>query len=250
MFEGSVKIKDKSIPCTSLGTAPFAGLTYFGHRSRLYQIDLYNNPENIRKIIETSYNLGVRAIQLIPEPPVIEALRGAVESGLDFSIIGTIRAGRFQEDLRLLLDLEADAILLDEEYTDKLEAWELEDLLNSINNTGVVCGLITAFPRNTTRKLLVSDDILDLFDIYTIPLNKLGYMMDFPCFLKDERKELEEMILDTGKFIMAHKILAAGILKPDEAFKFLESVDYIDMVSIGVASVEEAEETFTLLFKY
>ncbi|BDH79070.1 MAG TPA: hypothetical protein GXX31_06335 [Methanothermobacter sp.] len=249
MFEGSIKIKDKNIPCTSLGTAPFAGLTYFGHRSRLYQIDLYNNPENIQKIIRRSYNLGVRAIQLIPEPPVIRALTGAVESGLDFTIIGTIRAGRFQEDLKLLLDLEADAILLDEEYTDKLDTWELADLLDSINETGVVCGLITGFPRNTTRKLLASD-ILDLFDIYMIPLNKLGYMMDFPSFLEDERRELEEMILDTGKFIMAHKILAAGILKPDEAFEFLESVDYIDMVSIGVASIEEAEETFTLLFEY
>lgn len=249
MFEGSIKIKDKSIPCTSLGTAPFAGLTYFGHRSRLYQIDLYNNPENIQRIIKRSYDLGVKAIQLIPEPPVIKALTGAVRSGLDFTIIGTIRAGRFQEDLKLLLDLEADAMLLDEEYTDKLDTWELADLLDSINETGVVCGLITAFPRNTTRKLLASD-ILDLFDIYMIPLNKLGYMMDFPGFLEDERRELEEMILGTGKFIMAHKILAAGILKPDEAFKFLESVDYIDMVSIGVASIEEAEETFTLLFEY
>ncbi|MBC7100199.1 hypothetical protein [Methanothermobacter tenebrarum] len=249
MFDGSIKIKDKSIPCTSLGTAPFAGLAYFGHRSRLYQIDLYNNPDNIQRIIKRSYDLGVRAIQLIPEPPVIKALTGAVESGLDFTIIGTIRAGRFQEDLKLLLDLDADAMLLDEEYTDKLETWELADLLNSINDLGIVCGLITAFPRNTTMKLLASD-ILDLFDIYMIPLNKLGYMMDFPSFLEDERRELKEMILDTGKFIMAHKVLAAGILKPDEAFKFLESVDYIDMVSIGVASIEEAEETFTLLFEY
>jgi len=249
MFEGYIKIKDKRIPCTSLGTAPFAGLRYFGHRSRLYQIDLYNKPRNIQKIIEKSYELGVRAIQVIPEIPVIEALIGVMESGLDFTIIGTVRAGRFQEDVEILSDLAADIMLLDEEYSDRLDAGELGDMLDLINDMGVVSGLITAFPRNTTMKLLASD-ILSLFDIYMIPLNKLGYMMDFPGFLEDERKELRELILNTGKIIMAHKVLAAGILKPDEAFKFLKGIDYIDMVSIGVASTDEAEETFNLLFKY
>jgi len=249
MFEGSIKIKDKKIPCTSLGTAPFAGLTYFGHRSRLYQIDLYNKPENIQKILEKSYELGVHAIQVIPEPPVIEALTGAIESGLDFTIIGTVRAGRFQEDVKILSELAADVMLLDEEHSDRLDAWELGDILDLINDMGVISGLITAFPRNTTMKLLDSD-ILDLFDIYMIPLNKLGYMMDFPGFLENERRELREIIRGTGKIVMAHKILAAGILKPEEAFKFLRGIDYIDMVSIGVASTDEAEETFSLLFEY
>jgi hypothetical protein len=41
--------------------------------------------------------------------------------------------------------------------------------------------------------------------------------------------------------------LACGIQQPDEAFNFLKTLDYVDMVSIGIASAEEAEIDFELL---
>jgi hypothetical protein len=47
---------------------------------------------------------------------------------------------------------------------------------------------------------------------------------------------------------MANKILAVGILNPEEALDFLKTLDYVDMVTLGVASEKESEETFNLLF--
>ena len=70
-------------------------------------------------------------------------------------------------------------MLLDEWVTDKSDIDFIEESLNKINDENVVSGLITALPKETTPKLIDSD-INDLFDIYVIPVNKLGYMMDYP----------------------------------------------------------------------
>ena len=48
-----------------LGNAPFIAEPYFGHRSRLYDLDLHRNPDAIADIIIESYNHGVRAINLV-----------------------------------------------------------------------------------------------------------------------------------------------------------------------------------------
>ena len=52
------------------------------------------------------------------------------------------------------------------------------------------------------------------------------------------------------KKIIATRILAAGVLKPKEAFTFYKNVDFVDAVCMGVAKVEEAREDFELLKEY
>ena len=47
-----------------MGNAPFLADAYFGHRTRLYNLDLLRNPNNVSKIIEKSYECGVRSINL------------------------------------------------------------------------------------------------------------------------------------------------------------------------------------------
>ncbi len=49
------------------------------------------------------------------------------------------------------------------------------------------------------------------------------------------------------KLVIAKKVLAAGVLKPQEAFDFLKTVEFADSVALGIASVDEANETFNLL---
>ena len=59
IFNEKLKFKDKEISKTILGTATFTGETYFGHRSRLYELDLENEQENIAKIIRLEYELSL-----------------------------------------------------------------------------------------------------------------------------------------------------------------------------------------------
>lgn len=246
MFEGKIKINDKEIPKTLLGTSPFIGAAQFGHRARLYQLDLYNQPENITKIIKKSYELGITGIQLIPYEPVVKALQWAINDGCKMNIVGTVRPECENEDIELLNDLEASSMLIHGAITDELNFDFLAEKLEDISQTGTVAGLVTHRPFNTTKNLLESP-ILDLFDIYMVPINKTGYLMDTDVFMDKERAELRDLMKRIDKTIIAKKTMAAGILTPHDAFEYLKTLDYLDLMTVGIASEAEAEETFNLL---
>jgi len=246
MFEGRIKIKDKGIPRALLGTSPFIGAAQFGHRARLYQLDLYNQPENITKIIKKSYELGIIGIQLVPYEPVVKALNWAIDEGCEMNIVGTVRPECENEDIELLNELEASSMLIHGAVTDQLDYDFLAGKLEDINQTGAIPGLVTHRPFNTTKNLLESP-ILDLFDIYMVPVNKTGYLMDTDFFMEKERAELRELITKIDKTIIAKKTMAAGIMTPNDAFDYLKTLDYVDLMTVGIASESEAEETFNLL---
>ncbi len=246
MFEGKINVKGKEIPRTLLGTSPFIGAAQFGHRSRLYQLDLYNKPENILKIIRKSYELGITGIQLVPYEPVVKALNWAVDEGYELDIVGTVRQDCENEDIEFLAELGASAMLIHGAITDELNYDFLAQKLEEIRQTGAAAGLVTHRPFNTTKNLLKSP-ILDLFDIYMVPVNKLGYLMDTDAFMDKERAELRDLIKKLDKTIIAKKTMAVGILTPNDAFDFLKTLDYVDLMTVGIASEAEAEETFGLL---
>ena len=126
MLEGYLELKGKKIPRTLLGTSPFIGAPHFGHRARLYLLDLYRNPQEMAKVMIKSYEMGIRGIQLIPDPPVIEALEIARKEGFPLDIIATIRPESESEDMALLSELNAPAMLIDPALTDQRAgmSWE------------------------------------------------------------------------------------------------------------------------------
>jgi len=246
MFEGHLEISGRSLPRTLLGTSPFTAAPHFGHRTWLYQLDLYNQPENILKVMRKCYDLGVWGIQLIPDPPVVDALSWALEEGCVFSIVGTVRQGEEVKDIKLLSRLGANSMLLQGAITDNYNWETITKYLEAIRDGGSIPGLATNQPFGTTEKLLESP-VLDLFDIYMTPLNKLGYLMDTEVFMEKERLEFSKLMHKMDKKVIINRTLAAGILPPEDAFEFLKTVDYADIITVGVASEKEAEETFTLL---
>jgi hypothetical protein len=155
----------------------------------------------------------------------------------------------WDEDIDLFSTYDCPIMLVDEFITDAYD-WRLTTrMLNRINDTGSLSGLVTAFPSRTTD--LLADNLdMDLFDFYMIPLNSLSYMMDLNAFNASQRQEFVDRLLALNKKLIATRVLAAGVLKPKEAFSFLKSVDYVDTISIGVAKVEEAREDFELLKEF
>jgi hypothetical protein len=246
MFEGNIKSLGMDIPRILLGTSPFIGSTHFGHRARLYQLDLYNQPETILKIIKKAYELGVHGIQLIPYPPVVEAVKWAIDEGCQLNILGTVRSTNEKEDIKLLAELDATVMLLHADITDSHDWNTISHYLKMIKTKNSFPGLATHTPFRTTKKLLNSP-IHDLFDVYMIPLNKIGYLMDTDVFMDKERTEISDLIKSLDKKIIANKTLAAGILTPDDAFNYLKTADFVDLITVGVASEDEAIETFELL---
>ena len=246
MYEGYLELNNTTLPRILLGTSPFIGAGQFGHRARLYQLDLYSNPENMFQIIKTSYDKGVRGMQLLPYPPVIQALEMAREEGMKIDVIGTVRPEQEQEDIKLLKSLDAKAMLLHAITTDQGDWDFIAKNLNRIRQATAIPGLVTHRPFHTTRKLLESP-VRDLFELYMLPVNRLGYLMDCEQNLEEERRQLREMILELDKTIIGKKLLAAGIMTPQDAFEYLKTLDYVDMVAVGIASEKEAQETFEIL---
>lgn len=237
---------------------------YFGHRARIYQIDLYDNPQNIADVIIESYNQGIRAINLVNDDKLLEAFDIASESGCKMKVIATIgksdvdylnpnydvaKEVDWDKDIELFSSYDCPLMLIDEFIVDGYD-WKLTSkILSQINSTGSLSGLITAFPSKTTD--LLKDNIdMDLFDFYMIPYNSLSYMMDISAFNNDQRQEFIKKIMSLNKKIIATRIFAAGVLKPQDAFEFFKNVDFVDAISFGVASVDEAKEDFSLLSKY
>lgn len=261
IFNENLIFKDKEIPRIILGSAPFTGESYFGHRSRLYQLDLSRNPDSVSKIIKKTNDLGIKAINLINNRYLIDAFRKAQSHGVSMEVIGTIgksdvdyifpdfekaKQANWKEDIKKLAEFDTTIMLVDEFITDSYDWDLLTEILSEIKATGALSGIITSFPFKTTKKLIDSP-IKDLFDFYMIPVNKLGYMMDSESFMDTERNDLAILLKTLNKKIIINKILACGIQEPKEAFNFLKTLDYVDMVSIGIASEKEAELDFETL---
>ena len=237
---------------------------YYGHRSRLYLDDLYNNPEYACEVITEAYNQGIRAINLVNNPNLLKAYDLAVDAGCEMKVIATIgksdvdylnpnyeiaKEVDWDEDIELFSTYDCPLMLVDEFIVDGYD-WKLTSkILSEINNTGALSGLVTSFPSKTTD-LIPSNLDMDLFDFYMIPFNSISYMMDINAFNASQRQEFVDRVLSLNKKIIATRVLAAGVLNPKEAFMFLKNVDYIDAISIGVAKVEEAREDFSLLKEY
>ena len=265
IFNEDLEFKGKSISRVVLGNAPFLADAYFGHRTRLYNLDLLRNPKNVSKIIEKSYECGVRSINLANKENLLKAFEIACENGVEMQAVSTIgktemdyvmpnyeearREATWKEDIENLAGFDNAVMLVDEFLVDSYDWDFIADILDAINDTGISSGIITSFPFKTSEQLIDSPVLEDksLFDFYMIPVNKLGYMMDVPDFRLDKQAELKGLLDKIDKKVIINKILAVGIQRPAEAFNFLNTLDFAEMVSVGIASEREAEETFVIL---
>ena len=264
MFFEDLEYKGKTVPQTILGYGPFMAELYYGHRSRLYLDDLYNNPQNISEVIQEAYDHGVRAINLVNDDNLLKAYDLAVDAGCEMKVIATIgksdvdylnpnyevaKEVDWDEDIELFSSYDCPLMLVDEFIVDGYD-WRLTSkILNMINDSGSLSGLVTAFPSRTSDLLLENLD-MGLFDFYMMPYNSLSYMMDISAFNASQRQEFIDKIKKLNKKIIATRILAAGVLKPKEAFTFYKNVDFVDAICMGIAKVSEAKEDFELLKKY
>ncbi len=247
-----------------MGYGPFMAEPYFGHRARLYQVDLYSNPQNIADVIIESYNQGIRAINLVNDPNLIKAYDIACDNGCEMKVIATVgksdvdylnpnyevaKEVDWDEDIELFSKYDCPLMLVDEFITDAHD-WRLTSkILAEINDAESLSGLVTAFPYKTIDLIKENLD-MDLFDFYMIPFNSLSYMMDITAFNASQREEFMQKLISLNKKIIATRTLAAGVLKPKEAFTFFKSIDYVDAIAVGVASKDEAKEDFLLLKDY
>lgn len=232
-----MKIKGEKIPRVLLGTSPFIAAGQFGYRSYSYYEKFVASPQNIVSLITHVIRLGIVGIQLIAYDFVSKAVDEAqTQTGVDLAIVGTIPPDEPNEGLQRLKELEAEIVLLHGEVTDSLNFTIIEKWIRKIREVGAIPGV--AIHRTYPTLLKILDAKIDI-PVIMLPVNKIG------AFMQAKESTLAT-IEKAERFYIAKKPLAAGQLSPREGLEFVLSHKGISAIAIGVASIEEATETFNI----
>lgn len=233
----SVKVDGREIPRVLLGTSPFLGAGQFGVKAYEYYKNFFRTPSNITELVAGCIKMGVNGVQLVAYPQIGRAIIAAEErTGVRLKVVGSLTFDAPDEALKHLSEFDTVAALLHGEQTDRLDINESKLWLKRIEDEGYLAGVVTHNPSKTLPVIL---DELEV-SLLMMPLNKLGFMMGG---LKGE--ELMEIIDENGAKVIAMKPLAAGKINPRKAMEYVFSFKNVVAVAVGVASLKEAEETFS-----
>ncbi len=263
-----IKIGAKEVYPVILGTSPFYSFRQFGEENARRYGYKFRDKESITEIIVSSIKNGVDCIQTVsPEivyepyysrisygiPPLIEAIEAA-EKRMKRRIasVSTIISER---SLKMMNGLENVALLIDGNVTDNTQEYgvshnntlnipKLLNLKKAILKTDSVFGIVTHCPGTTIPKLIENEEFFDSLDVVMMPINKIGYRVQ-PKWNESCVKALE-MLKNLGVTILGMKILASGRIPPVEALRYIESLNFLDGVVLGISSVEEAEKTLRI----
>lgn len=233
-----------------LGCSPFTLGYQFGHRSRLYELDFSNQPENIVEVINKVHEFDVNNIMFKVNKDLENAINMSINGGNDWKVTAFTDCNDIDGDLELFSQFDTKTVILSGDFVDKcIEEANFEvisEYLTKISD----CSFVPAIETRTPFKNLpvINDStIKNDFETIMIPLNFYGYMMDCNFFSSDNREVFSSMVKKLDKNVIANRTLATGILKPKEAYDFLGGVDYVDSVCVGIAKTSEAEETLSYI---
>ncbi len=230
------------IPSVSLGTSPFIGAGQFGPRAGEYYKQFYLNPMNIVAIIKKSTELGIPAVQALAYDKIIKAIVHAqIELGLKLSTTVTIGVQNWKKELEEVKIIDPAIVFIHARITDLRNFGILKNMIQMIEAKGMIPGCATHNPVRTIP--FIEDSGLDI-KCYLAPANTTGLL------LGEEPERLVELLKNINRTVIAKKVLAAGSVGPEEAFSFVSKLKNVEGITVGIASVEEACETFDIAKRF
>ncbi len=240
-MKGYFKVKDYMIPRVLLGTSPFIGAGQFEDRAYEYYLKFYGKPENVEEIALKSFEIGVRGVQILPYWWVYKGIYNAMKKFSDeIIIVGTMLPDEVENSINYLSKLNATAILIHASITDLKSKEILNRAIKIARKNAPLTGIVTHFPRRTLPWIKENNFEIDLI---LAPFNKYGYLMDL------NPNEAIKLYREMNIPIIGKKILGAGKIEPKEAIEYAVKAKCLEGMALGVASINEAEETFTLALK-
>lgn len=223
------------VPALLMGCSPFIGAGQFGLKALQYYQKFHLQPENMVRLFQKSFDLGVEAIQLLAEKPIEALVEASRITGVKPYVIYSTHL--FGSSLKRILEklsiLEPEVVTVHAEVADRQDVDRISERLDLVEEYGAILGLATHRP-GTTLPWVEKERVP--VEIVLAPLNITGYAME-PRF-EDSMEAIEKCT----RRIVAIKPLAAGRLDPREAFSFVYK--YAESAAVGVTSVEEMEETY------
>jgi len=192
----------------------------------------------VLEILEASYEVGGRGIEIILAGKVTKAAKIMAETHNDFVITGSTFPGP-DPLIKELAELGAKIIFAHGMVSDKVDE-KLEKLIDEIESIGIIPGIAAHNPVST---LEYAFENLPSVKAFLIPFNAQGMFMG-------EQKKLEK-IVDSHKnhHFIGMKTLAAGKLAPKQAYEYV-SKHNICCTTIGMVNVDEARESTEIALKH
>jgi hypothetical protein len=228
------------VPRLLMGTSPFIGAGQFGVRAFKYYMTFYMQPENMVRLFIKSFEFGVKAVQLLADKTIKALIEASKRSNVKpFVVYSTdFTDDRLIARIKTLEPLEPEVVAIHAEIADRRNLDVVSKNVKILEDFGITPGLATHQP-GITLKWVENENVP--VEVVLAPLNKIGYAMD-PDF-----NESLEAIKSCSRTVIAIKPLAAGKIKPLEAFEFVYK--YVDSVAVGVTSEEEMHETYNAAFE-
>jgi hypothetical protein len=251
-----ISIKGKLFSKVVCGTNAFYGRSHFSE-ARDIEYRTRCDDEYIKKIINKCLDFGVNAVESSANERIhriIADLRLGYQNPIHF--IGSTRIDETsqmksqQEKFKFLIENKADICVIHAQFVDRPRKTEeirgLKRFVQQIHEAGLIAGISTH--RVSTIELCEKHDYG--IDVYLFPLNMTGFI--YPGYDGDESvAERIRIIQSTPKPFILMKILGAGRIPPVEGFQFvLENCKKNDLISLGLGSIEEAEESLGFVQKY
>lgn len=248
-----IKIGNKYFSKIIVGTNAFYGHSHFSD-ARDTEYKKRFSDEYIRNVINLCLNKGVNSIETCANERIINIIDD-LKKEKKINLIGTTRIDETSEmkshqlKLKYLIDNNADICVIHSQYVDRPnssgEIKGLQSMIDEIHSAGLLAG-ISAHKNSTVELCEKKYEI----DVYLYPFNMLGFV--YPGYNGNETfKERLDLIKNINKPFIVMKSLAAGRIPPEEGLKFvLDSIKDRDIITLGIGSIEEAEESIDIVNMY
>lgn len=240
---GHFLIDGIEIPRVFFGTSPFFGAGQFKEKSTRYYQKFYLTPKNMASLYYNAINKGLNAIHIPSDPIIIGSIIEAINnSGIDNFVLATIEGYNLSKELDLCERIKANSIIVHGSFTDR-SADSLKDIFRRIKNYSkdIPTGVATHSPGDVIPKILRYEEV----DIILAPINIRGSFME-PT-VQSTLKAIEKARAK-GRRVIAMKALAAGHIKPQDAFRYIS--EKVDGVAVGITSPIELDQVLTAAQKY
>lgn len=216
------------------------GAGQFGIKGREWFQRFFHYPERMAELFDYFCEQGFPGVHVVGYPTIVKAARLTKEK-YPLKIAVSLLPDNWNKNLTEITELEPEVVFIHGAMTDNFlqrNIAALKTCFQAIRDQGGFPGLATHDTKRTLSKLLNNSNPLQEENFgLLLPINSKGWGMG------GTTSEIMNLIQKTDKYsIMAMKTLAAGQLQPEEALKFVFSIQEIRVATIGMINKKEVAE--------
>jgi hypothetical protein len=237
------------------GTNSFYGHSHFSEARNAEYLSRFDD-KTIERTLQHCIGRGVNTVESPANQRIVSILaRLRDENPQPIHFVGTTRIDEtsdiksHQQKLSFLIENRADICVVHAQFVDRPRKGDsiggLQQFIETIHEAGLLAGISTH--RVETIELCERQDYG--IDAYMFPLNLTGFV--YPGYGGNESvQDRVDVVRGVSKPFILMKVLGAGRIPPGDGLQFIaENTKPNDLISLGLASEQEIDESLELIDK-